>query len=88
MTYECFEICQHDDGHEIVKGCGSTHKKPEAAVKHGKSHFYPYLSSNQPVTQLRLEVRDASGKVVRTLTHRSKLGRSSYARWVASEGSA
>ena len=82
-TYECFEICRHETSGEVrTRGCGRRHRVPQAAAKHGKSQFYPYLSSNQPFYQVALEVRDAEGRVALRFTRQCKWGKSSYARWV------
>lgn len=84
--YRCFEIEKEIGGEKLrVNHCPSIHRSLAAAEKHAKAEFFPYLSSNQPYEQERLEIRDESGKVHASFLKATKLGRSSYARWVKQE---
>ena len=84
--YRCFEIEKNLYSEERrTNRCSSRHWSLAAAEKHAKSEFFPYLSSNQPYEQERLEIRDESGKVHVSFVKSTTLGRSYYARWVKQE---
>ena len=84
--YRCFEIEKEIGGAaQRTNHCPSIHRSLAAAEKHAKAEFFPYLSSNQPYEQERLEIRDESGKVHASFVKLTTLGRSCYARWIKQE---